>query len=680
MLEKKDNNKLNNALGFKNHLLVLAILVISVTFIYVFSNVALGDFLSAALISTFALLIYSYLDCRRRMWRHAILSHITVEQSKLRKMFWESTLSKLMHSLFSIFSAIILLVIINRLKFSEWILLYLSVFSFYVFFLYFENKLINEIVPKYRIFTSLSLACWLNLFFVIGVSAIYNLYFVEYIDTQSLTITDVASSAFIEGSKKSESELIGALIGIDRAWSEVSLHLMQLATSGIQTSPINKIIAWVVYFIYIGLQYVFLWLVLLGAFSVTVNLSQQGWAFFAEASLYKSAAYTLAGLFLIFLLSYQVGELQFFSKNKEVINPLISNGSLRPANVDYNESLSKPVCIPGNIKKELADLERLLLRKNITIRADLEEKVSLQIDSVKNEWQQAIEPGVEGFLDWNFSLLGQYQSYLHWLITVMPGDPIQNKNVQLMMSKLDINNEQIFDSLDELMQHKIQENVKLNPSEYIGKLEDNIDNLFREGFYDSNLLFENLLKDVALIDPGCLSFDLSSINLNSYFNSSYAGYGAGSTATTLLVSRSYKNKSLKNSLKINTKNQSKQLAKKSGKKIATKVASGIATKIAASGTAGAVGGFCGPAAVVCGPLFALTAIVGSEIVINTVDEALNREETKNEIMNDLDELIVQQLNEMQKNILLDLDEALSIQEKYQVLMFNAFKASLEKYN
>lgn len=117
-------------------------------------------------------------------------------------MFWESTLSKLMHSLFSIFSAIILLVIINRLKFSEWILLYLSVFSFYVFFLYFENKLINEIVPKYRIFTSLSLACWLNLFFVIGVSAIYNLYFVEYIDTQSLTITDVASSAFIEGSKK----------------------------------------------------------------------------------------------------------------------------------------------------------------------------------------------------------------------------------------------------------------------------------------------------------------------------------------------------------------------------------------------------------------------------------------------------------------------------------------------
>lgn len=195
-----------------------------------------------------------------------------------------------------------------------------------------------------------------------------------------------------------------------------------------------------------------------------------------------------------------------------------------------------------------------------------------------------------------------------------------------------------------------------------------------------NLLFESLLKDVALIDPGCLSFDLSSIDLNSYFNSSYAGYGAGSTATTLLVSRSYKNKPLKNSLKINTKNQSKQLAKKSGKKIATKVASGIATKIAASGTAGAVGGFCGPAAVVCGPLFALTAIVGSEIAINTVDEALNREETKNEIMNDLDELIVQQLNEMQKNILLDLDEALSIQEKYQVLMFNAFKASLEKYN
>lgn len=140
------------------------------------------------------------------------------------------------------------------------------------------------------------------------------------------------------------------MIGIDRAWSEVSLHLMQLATSGIQTSPINKIIAWVVYFIYIGLQYVFLWLVLLGAFSVTVNLSQQGWAFFAEAILYKSAAYTLAGLFLTFLLSYQVGELKFFSKNKEVINPLISNGSLIPANVDYNESLSKPVCIPGNIK------------------------------------------------------------------------------------------------------------------------------------------------------------------------------------------------------------------------------------------------------------------------------------------------------------------------------------------
>lgn len=77
---------------------------------------------------------------------------------------------------------------------------------------------------------------------------------------------------------------------------------------------------------------------------------------------------------------------------------------------------------------------------------------------------------------------------------------------------------------------------------------------------------------------------------------------------------------------------SAKIAAKAASKIAVKTASKSTAKVASAGTAAAAGTLCGPFAWICSPLAATAAWFGTDALIITGDEYLNREDFKHEII------------------------------------------------
>jgi hypothetical protein len=97
-----------------------------------------------------------------------------------------------------------------------------------------------------------------------------------------------------------------------------------------------------------------------------------------------------------------------------------------------------------------------------------------------------------------------------------------------------------------------------------------------------------------------------------------------------------------------------KLSSKAVAKIAAKTSAKSAAKFAAAGSAGLVGGWCGPAAIVCSPVLALGAWVAVDVAVVSGDEYLYRDEFRNEIV----DLLNQQRNVLKK--------------KYKALYFKSF--------
>ncbi|NLW05531.1 MAG: hypothetical protein GX029_09960 [Pseudomonadaceae bacterium] len=691
---------MNQRLNLADHALSLLGLTVAVALLYLFSSVTFNNLTFTALTLTFAWFIYGYLDGKRRMWRHALLSHITTKNSKLRQFFWESFVSKLLHATFALISGLVILIIINRLQTEEWLLLLLSLFTFYGLFIFFERQLANELVATYRIFTSLSLAYWLNLILLLAVSSIYHLYFVEFADTRSQPLVEVITTAYNQGLAQSNSELMGLLLGLDKAWQAASLHLMQFATTEAPVSPSYKIAAWVIFFIYMALQYVFLWLILLGSLVFTLNIRQQGWDFFAEKGLYRPALMTLAGLSLVSLAGYQLSQTAVFNSapfyaSKQALQPKLE---------------TPPPCIPENFRQQLAGLEQLAANQTVILQAEFEREFNKHLAATRAQWLDEVDTGVDAFLDWNFSMAGQYSSLLHWVITVMPGDPLESAAVQLMINKSGIKPNQLYNSLDALIEQRIIEKVNFDTNKQITQLENQAETLLNTLFTTSNQRVEQLLQKGTLIDPSCLEGSFPTIDLTGYFKKNYSGLGSTAIALPFLFANTYRAHLTSRLARASTAKQAnkrllflpvkeltarassqasvrgaktmianratKRLVSKTSTKIASRIGAGIASKAATSGAAGAAGGFCGPAALVCGPVLAISAFIGSELAINAIDEALNRAEMEEAMLQDFQRLVDQQLEEAKALVLDDLAEALLVQQTYQAKVFNAYRESL----
>lgn len=655
--------------------------------LYVIRDVSnFSDFFIIILAFSISWIVFNYLDGKRRMWRHAILMHVTYEDSYFRKIFWESIFSKIFHAIISLVSAFAVIIIIARIQMHEWWMLTASIMTFSIIFYMFERIFKKQILPLYITYVSLTFAYWVNLIVIVIASSLYSLYFVDFVDTRSMTLTEVLHASYSHGSGLSDSRYISVLLGIDSAVREASMHLMQIASSQVNVSSTYKLLAWLCFFIFMALQYGFLWLAIIGISTLTIKANIYGISSLAETSVLKPAMMTLAFLSLISITGYQLSQ-QFSwdmgSSNTVVRSNLHSTQTIgyssRPVNVEQaNDTALVVKCVPEEFNRQISSLENLAFNKRSDLRANFEKEFELYLFETKNKWMQHTELGVDVFLDWNFSSFGYLSSLFHWAIQNVPGEPLQNYYVNRLREQLGIPETQVHNNLRDLIEYTLNESMPINFNEEISDIDEHLNSSLHGFLMMTNNSLEEILKEGYLIDPSCLDDMFPNIDLTRHFRSNYHGIGSLGVAALIPAHASIARRTL-GAGRVGVpvaKFTKDSVVNRTSARIASKLGLKLSSKLLTNAASSTTGGICGPFVAVC----AVGIFIASEVAYNRVDELLNRNDMKVEMMQDFEVEIDSILHEVRQIVLSDLNDAFQIQEQYEVSIFNAYRNSVSVSN
>lgn len=655
-----DNDAFEKGLSLGGVAFIFCILLLALGFLRIASYAPLGDFSTLGLVLVISWFIYSYLDGKRRIWRHAILTHVAFENSWLIDKFWESCLSKALHALFSVASAVGIIVIANLLRSDDWWFFLLSIFTFSFILLYFDRKLSREIVNRYRVVTSISFAYWVNILFLLVVYAIYGLFFMDLTDTRSLSFSEVIDSSFIQGAGYTDSEIMGVLFGFDSVLREGSLHMMQMMTSTGDVADHFKLIAWLAFFAFTALQYGFLWLFLIGVLVFSLRIKSQGWGFFSGSSFSRSAVVAVGSVFIVGVVSYQAG--QWYQDRRKIADEGVMNKS-GDFQGESERDTASPQCIPDYIRSELAALDRRASKKRVQLRSAFEKDLGIFLSEERSRWEHRVEVGVDNYLDWNFSVKGQYISLFYWLAQNIPGDPLENERLSLLADRLEVG-DNIHGSLDEVVRDKLDEHVVRDLYAGMPHLGKNIEDMAGSFIGLTNNSVEEVLHLGAVVDPSCMLDQPPEVDFSGYFQKRYTGLGAIPAATPL-AARYYPNKSLSRVMSTTLSRAEKRVSagfvRRMGAKFSARVA-GHAAKLPA-------GVSCGFAAPVC----ALGALVAGEAAIIMLDEKLHRKEMKEEMMGDFERVLDELFSGIEDKVMRDMEEAMAVQKEYQDKTLKAYE-------
>jgi hypothetical protein len=239
------------------------------------------------------------------------------------------------------------------------------------------------------------------------------------------------------------------------------------------------------------------------------------------------------------------------------------------------------------LKKNAAGIDKSLREKQKAIEHDIDKKVD-----------QLFEPvyaNIESFLDFHYSVLGEYQELAAMALTDTFAQLIEDR---LTGEQFSVAQNSLFASIEQELNTLKQDHQQ----EMISLVTENFE--------------EDIKSDIV----------------NKLTKDSF--YRLGATAATVLpLKTAAKSISSKLAVKLAGK-----LTSKLGTKAAVKTTVKTASKSAAAGTAGIAGLSCGPFAVVCSPALALGAWFLADAAVTTVDEVLTRDDFREELIKYLNDM------------------------------------------
>lgn len=268
------------------------------------------------------------------------------------------------------------------------------------------------------------------------------------------------------------------------------------------------------------------------------------------------------------------------------------------------------------IKNNISKGESIINKK---LNEDLDD-INSQIDKEVDELFVSIEKNVDTYLDFHYSVYGEYSELLSLAANDLTKD-IQNK---------------LFGAeFNQVFEDKIN---KINLS-YKKKIEDHIQLI-------NDIGIEGVDKDLNNASLKYMINDIENFRNVILGKSLLVGTATGTKVALAISAR---------------------IAAKSLTKATTKAALKTASKVSTSGTAAAAGLWCGPLFWVCSPVAATTAWFATDAVVASADEMLNRDDFKNEIMSSLNESKNEIKNNLKKSI---EDEFKLISEKVKETIKN----------
>ena len=539
---------------------------------------AMGAFSLWLVVLLSSYLIYGYVSQLLLVRRHAYLSLLVQEQSVWKQRLWQSLWAQLGVGIVAVFLALGMLIALAKLTPAEWAVLTLSVVSFHLIQFALQPWVKRHIQTHHQTNVALRMSHLLNLVLLVVALLALHFWITEVPQTSHLAFSDVVYQAYVSEQESAQLQLSGWVLGINAALYESFWYLVQWMTG---TLPWwLTLIFWLLIMCALAVQVSLIWLVLLGIYSrLAVGLGKS-----PKLSPASRARY------MVWAVVVGIGSLGWYVVNSEFSAmpswaPLQEESSLSTE----HEARSDP-CHESNLSALRADF----VRRNRHLRTVHEQQVIEQLHTHIDEVLEhaygstgqmtGTDEAINHFLDWNFSLLGQYTQ----LAYLMRSSFSKVQFEQLMAEKI-----------DDFFSASLEQPLKRAEAQLNHGLVDALQQ--GASAYQTDVTVSSTQHT-----PWCVTLPPVDLNLSALFHKS--GVGAGVAPGLLVMSRAL--------------TPGAAVAARTGtRRMIAGIFARFSARAGSSATAATAGSVCGP---ICMLVLGGATWVGTDLIINYGDERLNR--------------------------------------------------------
>lgn len=516
-------------------------------------------------------LAYQYLEPVRLIHRHAFLAHVTLERSGFRRWFWNGVLLRFGLALGALVTAAVAVLLTARLASYEWQVIAGSVVSFALLLVPVSRYCERQFTPQYRFALALRGTYWINLVLVATTLALVQVFWVDVPATHHATLREVTQAAFDAAAGQAVVPQVGWLLGVNAAVTDGIWHLMQVASPAVEGGRWLYVLACGLLLAWSALKLGAVWLVLLGVVSLVARQRGSGGRIPGAMAFSRGYGASVLVLLVGFVMVAQV--------------PPGSWSRGLPA-LDADPCADVLQAEQRTVEEEAG---QALAERQARFVAGVDARVDAHVD----EAFALAEAGVERFLDWNFSVAGQYEQ-LFFLAAAAAGPATFAERVGLKMDEYVTGAlAPALETLGDELEAELGAEIRAAYQEHAGYI------------------------DTLLAGTRCLDRSPPSIALEDTIEKSLVGAGAGAG---IIAAR------------LGSRVGSKVVGRAAVRRMLAGVATRLGARLATVSQAGSGGALCGPMAPLCVPVIAVTAWLAVDVAINAADEALNRDDMRREML------------------------------------------------
>lgn len=529
----------------------------------------------AAMVLVTSYLIYWHLADIMLLRRRALLGFVVETDSYWRQRLWSSIWIQLLTAFAAVFAALLALAAAEQLSGPEWVVVACSVLTFYLIETALKGSIQRHIRDEHRASMLLRLTHLLNMVLVVCALLAVHFWWTDVPDTRHLGLTQVMVAAYQVESAQARIDLIGWLLGISAAMHSMFWHLIQLLST--QVSWWLTLAIWLVVMTGLAIQVGFIWLVLLGGYAWLQRLwlprTAASGSRLREQLSWLIAVAVCAGLWL------------FSEYTRTAVSHRIAQDAVATADQPVDDPCAAPLTA-GMQERWREDSSEARYHHEQAAIDELEK----QIETIVAQAYESADNMVDAFLDWNFSLTGQYTQ----LAYLMRGTFSEAGFETLMSERIDRFAQVYLQpgmlSADRQLNHALERVIYTEAHAYTQAIRQHSAQRF------------------------CLELPALQINVPQLVSKS--AVGAGVAPGLALMSRALV--------------PGRAVAARSGiRRMFSALFARLSTRAATSSAAAGAGTLCGPG---CMLILGGVTWIGTDLLINYGDEKLNREAMREELI------------------------------------------------
>lgn len=541
-------------------------MVVALALLYCYPLQKMTSLTLPLLVVALGWVIYQYLEPLRLLQRHAYLTALTTRESWIRRWFWQGFFLRLRLVVTALVSAVIALLYGATSRPQEWLILLAGVPLFLALFMLASRLLRSQLAPRYHFPLALRWASRGTVALLVVALALWQVYWLEVPATHHASLQQVLSGGFERGSAATAMPLVGEVLGLAYAVDAGIWHLMQVTTMVAGSNRWVYLTAWAGVLLWSALKVGAVWMLLLGAVTLAARLQERPRRPPGDRSTLLAFALVVASLGVGYLGFVRIDLRQF-------------------------AALVDPCQVVGNAEQArlIADASDRLHAEEQGFNSAMNHFINTRIDAAYALAGQ----GVEHFLDWNFSLKGQYQQ-LAWVLAAGVTDVSLGDRVGMQV--------------DRHVHDLVAPALAVFGADVEAELQGRVSAIYsgQEAFVTERLA-----------GADCLNVPPPDLGLAGLAEMSWVGGGA---ATGIVARR------------VAAGLGAAAVSRAGVRRLLAGVVTRTGARAATAGQASGTGALCGPMAWACIPALAGTAWLATDLALNEVDEALNRTRMRAELL------------------------------------------------